>query len=155
MVTRRWVAGAVLVATAFAAVLALYTRGVAQREVNVRNLAERLKSAEIRHSLLLEEVRDAAEARAETESKLREVDSILENMNADIAVAHLHRERIDLRVFELNQRQHELLAKDLADQRKRLAEIQLTSANAGLDERRIGRDIALAREHCWCRYAFW
>jgi hypothetical protein len=136
-------------------VLVLHARGVARRESSARELADRRKAASVEHSLFLERVRDASELRAKLEDQLERVDSILEHMNSDIAVAHVRREPIDLRFYELNQKQHELLASDLAVQRKRLADLDLIAANLDKEEREISRAELSLRESSWLQCAFW
>ena len=70
-------------------------------------------------------------------------------------VAHVRREPIDYHMFELNQKQHELLATDLAARRKRLEELTLISGSAGEEERLLARKVESARQTPWIRYAFW
>src|SRR5947209_3480079 len=124
MFTRRWLGIVLTVVVALLTVLTLHARGVARRESKARELVGRRRFATADRALFLDKVRDASESSAKLESQLEAVDSILETMNHDIAAAHFHREPIDLRVYELNQKQHELLAADLAIQRKRLADLE-------------------------------
>jgi len=92
--------------------------------------------------------------RADIESKLEKVDSVLDNMNGDIATAHVQGEQLDLRIFELNQKQHELLSIDLANQRRRFAEIFVASANEGQKQQELERKVRTAQDASWTRYAF-
>jgi hypothetical protein len=158
MFTRRSLSAVLTVGVALIALiggLVLHARGVARRESRARELADRRKAATGEQSLFLGRVREASELRAKLEDQLEPVDSILEHMNADIAVAHVRREPIDLRFYELNQKQHELLASDLAVQRKRLADLDLAAANLDKEEQELSRDERILRESSWLQSAFW
>lgn len=145
----------VAVLSAAAVTFGLRARGLARRDAEAYEVSERLRETTGRHSWFLERIREAAMARATIESKLEGVDSVLDAMNADIASAHVRREQIDYHMFELNQKQHELLTNDLAAQRKRLDELTVASAGAGEAERALARKLETTRETSWIRYAFW
>lgn len=157
MLTRRLLGTVLTVGVALIGVLVLvlHARGVARRESSAREWADRRRAASVDHSLFLQRVRDASERRVKLEDQMEQVDSILEHMNSDIAVAHLRREPIDLRRYELNQRQHELLAADLAVQTKRLADLDLIAANLDKEEREISRAELSLRDSSWLQCAFW
>lgn len=146
------IAGLAVLATAACFV---HMHGVERRAARVKSLVGEIEGLKLRQGLLMDDLRKVAKSQVDAEFKLQRVDALLETMNSDIADAGLLRQPIDLQIYHLNQKQHELLVSDLERYRGQAGDIEKTSATIAEREQRIAREVQDVRGAWSFRAAFW